>query len=316
MRGLKRAKQIIKDSKTILIACHVNPDGDCIGSLLSLGLALKKIGKRVYLVSPGGVPRDYRALPGAGLIRRTVDCIPDLAIAVDCNEKLMLGKSYRIFQRAKAIIEIDHHLFRKPFGGFLLIDTEAAAVGEIIYLLLKSLKLRLDNDIAQNILTSLIVETNSFRLASTREATFRICAKLMAIGVDFSRLTEMIYWSSSKQAMLLSGICFSRCRFLKHDRLVWSIVRIRDFRAAGGRDEDVDAVADDMRAIKSVQVSILFREKSPKHLRVSLRSKGQINIGSLAEKYSGGGHFDVAGCVIPNNPGSIKKFLKEAASLI
>ncbi len=310
MLGLNVAKDAILKAKSIAIASHVNPDGDSIGSLLSLGLGLDRLGKRVYFISEDGVPQRYKNLPGANRIVRSLDQPVDLAIAVDCSNKEILGRTYDYFQKASHILEIDHHDFRRPFGTRSFIDTKAAAVGEMIYLLLSSLDVKITENIAQNMMTSIVVETNSFRLPNIRRFTFELCAKLVDAGIDVYKLVDTVFWSKRKEAAILSGMCLARCKFRKGGKIAWSIITKKEFDKAGGSVEDVDAVPDDMRAIKGVRVAVLFRENGSNLLRVSLRSKGKINVASIAEQYRGGGHFDVAGCSIPNNPGSIQEFLK------
>ncbi len=312
----KAIKQKIAEAKNIIIASHINPDGDSIGSVLSLGLGVEKLGKSVYMVSADGVPKRYRFLPGANRIIRNTNKSADLAIAVDCSNKEILGSAYNIFKNAKDILEIDHHEFKRPFGNLFLIDHKAAAVGELVYLFLEELKVDIDKDIAQNILTSIIVETNSFRLPKIRPLTFGICKELLKKGVDFYKLVDTVFWSRTKESALLSAICLARCRFIEDGKLVWSIIRKRDFDRIMGEDEDIDAVADEIRSIQGVEIVVLFREKSKKILRVSLRSKGKINIASVAEHWKGGGHFDVAGCTIPNNSESMKGILAMARGLL
>ncbi len=316
MLDFKTVKQRILKAKNIIIASHINPDGDSIGSLLSLGLALEKLDKRVYMVSADGVPKRYRLLPGANRIRRYIDKPVDLAIAVDCSNKELLGRAHIIFKKTKYVLEIDHHEFNRPFGNLFLVDYKAAAVGELIYLLLGELKVNIDKDIAYNLLTSIIVETNSFRLPNVRPLTFEICKKLMEKGADFYNLVNTVFWARAKESAVLSGICLSRCKFIDNDRLAWSIIRKKDFRLINGEDEDIDAVADEIRSIQGVEIVVLFRQKSRKALRVSLRSKGKINIAAVAEYYKGGGHFDIAGCTIPNDPKSMNGLLNMAKSLL
>lgn len=316
MEGLRQAQEAILNARDIAIAGHINPDGDSIGSLLSLGLGLEKLGKRVYMISWDGVPERYKSLPAAGRILKEIDKKCDLAIAVDCSSREILGRAFGIFEKSKKILEIDHHDFRRPFGNIQLVNNRAAAVGELIYILLNNLKVNITKDIAQNLLTSIIVETDSFRMPDVEPFAFRVCADLAKKGVNFYKLVDMVFWSKTKESIILSGICLSRCRFLKNNRIVWSIVRKKDFDTVGGRDEDVDAVADEMRSIRDVQIVVLFREKDKRHLRVSLRSKGKINIASVAEVYNGGGHFDVAGCRIPNSSKSIKRLLDLAVDLL
>jgi len=308
MNMLKKAKQAILSAKDIVIASHRNPDGDSIGSMLALGIGLRKLGKRVYMICQDDIPKRYRLLPGAKDIVRKLDKTCDLAITVDCSNKEILGNVYAILKKAQNILEIDHHEFRRPFGTIRLVDPKAAAVSEQVYTLLTALKVTISREMAENMLTSVIVETNSFRLPGVRPATFAISAELLRTGVDFYKLSYIVYWSKSKEAIALTGICFSRCRFLKNGKIVWSIVRKEDFRKVKGKDEDVDAVADEMRAITSVEAAVLFRENPAGTLRVSMRSKS-INIAEVAEAFGGGGHMDLAGCSIPNTPAAIKKLL-------
>ena len=316
MNGLKAAGEAIRKARTIAVSGHIHPDGDSIGSMLALGLGLEAMGKRVCMVSCDGVPKRYRALPGAAKIARRFDTVPDLAIAVDCGSKEMLGRIYEQFRRAPEILEIDHHDFRRSFGTLQLIDNKAAAVGEIIFELLRTIKVDITKRVAQNLITSIVVETDSFRLPNTRPLTLDICADLIRRGVNFYRLVDTVFWSKTPESTILSGICLSRSRFLRRGRLVWSVIRQSDFMAAGGRDEDVDAVPDGLRSIATVKIAVLFREQDDNTLRVSLRSKGRINVASVAECYDGGGHFDVAGCFIRNRPGSINEFLRKAGRLL
>ncbi|MDD5236570.1 MAG: DHHA1 domain-containing protein, partial [Candidatus Omnitrophica bacterium] len=239
-----------------------------------------------------------------------------LAIAVDCSNQEILGKAFQTFLKAKDILEIDHHEFRRPFGSIRLVNHKAAAVGEIIYALLKELKITVSKDIALNLLTSIVVETNSFRLPNVDPDTFQTCADLIKKRVDFHKLVEIVFWAKNKGAIMLTGLCLTRCKFLKGGKIIWSIIKNSDFKKLKGKDEDVDDVADEMRSITGIKVVVLFREKEKKTLRVSLRSRDSINIAGVAEKYNGGGHFDVAGCSIPNNPQAIKRFLKDVEGVV
>lgn len=316
MQGLDKSKDAILRAKSVVIASHINPDGDSIGSLLSLGLGLKKIGKKVYMICQDPIPKRYRFLPGANHIKTGIDKICDLAIAVDCSNKEVLGSSFDIIKKCRHILSIDHHEFRRPFSDTSFIDKKAASVGELIYLLLNKLNIKITTDIATNILSSVIVETNSFKLPTVNSSTFEVCSELLKKDINYYDLVDKVYRSINRESAVLSGICLSRCRFLKGGSVAWSIIKEKDFKRTKGRDEDVDPVADQIRSIKGVKVVVLFREKGKDYLRVSLRSKGKINVASIAELYKGGGHFDIAGCYIPNNPKSIKKFLRLAKDLV
>src|SRR3989338_5768585 len=152
------------------------------------------------MISPGGVPRRYRLLPCASRIKKDIKSEVDLAISVDCSNKELLGSAYHIFKEAKELIEIDHHEFRRPFGGIPLIDNKAAAVGEIVYTLLEELNIPIANNVGQNLITSIVVETDSFRLPTVRPLTFEICQRLMSAGVNFYKLVDMVFWSRRKES--------------------------------------------------------------------------------------------------------------------
>ncbi|MCF7878156.1 MAG: DHH family phosphoesterase [Candidatus Omnitrophica bacterium] len=285
--------------------------------MLALGLGLKSLGKKIVMLNADDLPKVYQTLPGAKLIKKSLKKKNiDLAVAVDCGKGSLLGKNLTDFKNAKKSIAIDHHRIRNKFAQISIVDQKASAAGEIIYFFLRSLNIDFSKNISENIITSLIVETNSFRLPSTNYKTFAICAKLLKTGVNFTKISETVYWSRSKQAMLLWSLCAKRMNFLKNDKIVWSIVRTRDFKQFKACDEDVDPFPNEMLSIKSVQIVIFFREKGNNQLRVSLRSKGKINVALLASKFEGGGHFDIAGFYISNSDQSIKKVIREAKKII
>ncbi|UCD15085.1 MAG: DHH family phosphoesterase, partial [Candidatus Omnitrophota bacterium] len=195
--GLNKAAAKILQVKDIAIFGHVHPDGDSIGSLVSLGLGLRKLGKHVFMVSADGVPKRYKKLPGAEKIVRKIEKKVDLAIAVDCSNREILGAGFDVFKKAADILEIDHHEFRRPFGSISFVDHKAVAVGEMVYQLLGELGVPITKNIAQNILTSIIVETNSFRLPNVRPFSFEVCNELLKTGVDFYKLVDTVFWSKT-----------------------------------------------------------------------------------------------------------------------
>lgn len=313
---LRLTAELIKKSNKIILACHMNPDGDAIGSMLGLGLGLLKLGKSVVMLCPDPVPSRYLTLPGAHRIRQSYHDTADLAISVDCGSIVQLSKLEQAFEKSKRIVEIDHHIYRTRFGDIQLIDRTVCSVGEIIYLLLQELEVKLDKRISESLLISALIETSSFSRQDIKTATFDFCSKLMQNGVDFSKVSERYYWKKKLSAIHLSGLCFTRIIARAKNRLVWSIIFKKDYEKYKGHQEDVDAVADDMMMIEDVMVAILFREIEDNMLRVSLRSKGKINVGYLATIYGGGGHRDVAGCRIHNNEKTIEKFINQACNLI
>jgi len=316
MKEFKKIVHTIRRARTIAISGHVNPDGDSIGSLLALGLGLGSLGKKVYMLCQNKIPSNYRALPGIDGMVKTIDKRVDLAIAVDCSIIDLLDKNILIFKKAKSILEIDHHEFRRSFGDMQLIDCKASAVGELIYSILKKMNIKITQEIAENILTSIIVETNLFKLPNIRPFTFKICAELLKTGVNFPKLVNKVYGPKTREAMILSALCLLRAKFLKKGRIVWSTITKRDLDMVGARDYDTDAIASEINSMKGVEITVLFREKNRHILRVSLRSKGDISIGKIAQEYKGGGHSDIAGCYIPNDKKSISRILSSVEALL
>jgi len=319
MDSFATALNVIRKAKTIVVACHINPDGDALGAMLALGLGLEQKGKRVFYVSPDGIPGHYKNLPGVGRVQKNLPASArriDLAIAVDCSYPHMLGDAYGIFQRARTVIDMDHHAVREAFGTVSLVDVAAAAMGEVVQPVLEALRVQVTAGIAENLLVSIIVETNSFRLPGIRSQTFSICAKLLKSPVDFSHITNLVYWSRRRESAVLSGIAMARCRFLCRGALAWCQIGLADFHRVGGRAEDVDTVADDLRAIRDVRIAVFFREESSQRLRVSLRSKKGMDVGRVAKIFGGGGHYDVAGCFVKNTSLARRQVLKECQNLL
>ncbi len=313
---LKRAAECIRGAKTVLIASHINPDGDTIGSLLALGQGLERLSKDVVMVSQDGIPDHYQNLPGANRVLTRYDQGRDLAIAVDCGAVELLGEAQKAFGLSRQVLQIDHHEVGNQFGDLLLIDSTLPAVGEGIYHLLKTLGVEIDDDIAKCLLTSIVVETASFQLPNVTDGTFRICAELLTKGINFPEFVQEIFWKKDATACRLFGLSLSRVVLDCRGKLAWSVVRQEDFRDMEGKESDVDDVADAIRTIEGVWVSVFFRELKDGQYRVSLRSKGPVNVAHIAEKFGGGGHWDAAGCKLPPRERAIEHLLAEVVAVL
>lgn len=315
-KSLLEAAKAIRKAKKITIACHVNPDGDTLGCQLALGLALLIMGKKVLLVSQDGVPTRFQFLPGSELILSGTTEVSDIAIAVDCGSDERLGNLKNLFFKSKVTMQIDHHDFGEAFGKIQVLEEEASAVGEIVYELIKALKVPLTPAIATCLLTSIIVDTGSFRFSNIRAKTFEICSKLIKTGVDLQHLIEQSYWKQSRSAAKVSGYGVMKTEFSKDGKLAWSTVYQKDFKDFEARMSDVDGVADEMRFIEGVKIAAFFRETTTKKFRVSIRSSYGINVAQVARRFGGGGHHNAAGCSIRGTDKERKRFLTELSKLL
>jgi phosphoesterase RecJ-like protein len=315
-KGIQQAVQAIHKADKIIVASHVNPDGDTIGCLLALGLSLLQIGKKVILLSQDGVPTRFQFLPGSELILSDTSETADVAIAVDCGSLRQIGKLKAAFFRAKTTIQVDHHDFGQSFGKIQVLEEEAAAVGEIVYELLRALKVEMTPAIATCLLTSIIVDTGSFQFANIRSKTFDISSRLLKNGVNLQHLIEESYWKKSRSMAKLSGYCMMKSHFSANGAIAWATVYQRDFRRFGAHQSDVDSVADDLRSIEGVKIAAVFRETEKHNFRVSLRSSDGIHVASVARAFGGGGHHNSAGCLIRNSENEKKRLLKELEILV
>ncbi len=318
-RDLEKATSCIQSSRKIIVASHINPDGDTIGSLLALGLGLERLNKEVIMVSQDGVPERFASLPGVNRVVTSYEEGADLAISVDCGSLELLGDTQKAFQRSKKILQIDHHDIGNHFGHYLLIDSSLAATGEEVYYLLGALGIEVDLSIAKCLLTSIVVETSSFSLPNVTDGTFRICSELLNKGVDFPSFVQEIFWKKDAAACRLFGLSLSRVILDCEGRLAWSVLRQEDFNELGGKESDVDDVADAIRAIDGVWVTAFFREQEDGTLRVSLRSRRdkEIDVAVIAQKFGGGGHWDAAGCkIIKGGDRAITMVLGQIASVL
>lgn len=315
-QSLLTAASRIRSAKKILITGHIHPDGDTIGSLLALGLGLLDIGKRVVMVSPDGMPPRFQFLPGSELVLDDFVGRADLAIAVDCGSEKQLGQIKGAFHKARKTIQIDHHDFGDAFGEELVVDADAAAVGEIIYDLLVLLKAKITPAIATCLLTSIIVDTGSFRFSNIRSRTFAICADLLDKGVDLRYLIEESYWKKSVATARLEAAAISKMRFEMNGRLVWTLVRRNDFKKAAALPADVDGVADDLRSIEGVKIACVIREMPQGTYRVSLRSEAGYNVAKVAKRFGGGGHHNAAGCILKGANSNRDRLLKSLFEIL
>jgi phosphoesterase RecJ-like protein len=197
-----------------------------------------------------------------------------------------------------------------------VLDHDASAVGEIVYELIRVLGADVTPAIATCLLTSIIIDTGSFRFSNVRPRTFSICSELMKKGIDLQNLIEESYWKKSVPMARLVSHGILKAVFSSNGAFVFSTVSQRDIRRFGAKLSDADSIADDLRSIEGVRVAALFRETEHKNLRVSLRSKDGIHVALVAKRFGGGGHHNSAGCVIRNSKKEKEKLLKELEALV
>lgn len=299
MDPMVRAAEALRAGSRVLLACHVNPDGDTMGSALALGLALRRAGKDVTLVSPDEVPLPYRFLPGSdGFLNAVPEGDHDVSVALDCDGLNRLGPAAPGVRRAACVIEVDHHTGNDRFGDIVVVDPTAAATGEIIFALLRLLALPILPDVATNLYVALLTDTGSFRFANTTARSLRIAAELVDCGADPFRIADHVYETRSYPATLLLGRALASIGLSQDGRIAWGRLTARDFEEVGATDAETEGIVNHLRAIAGVRVAVLFREVNGK-VRVSLRSREPVDVAAVARVFGGGGHRVAAGCTLP-----------------
>ena len=291
----RKAVEKIQQSNRILLVTHIKPDGDAVGSLLGLGLALQESGRQVQMVIEDGIPLSLRRLTGSDQIRKKAEGEFDLVIFVDCSDLGRVGKA--LDGKPAPDINIDHHITNEEFAELNLVDAHAVATAEIIYALLNDLELSLTPPVAAALLTGLITDTLGFRTSNVRPETFYLVARLMETSVDLPELYRRALVSRSFEAVKFWS--FGLAKLEQADRLVWTSLTMNDRRAANypGRD-DADLI-NVLSSIDEMDVSMIFVEQPNGNIKVSWRAQPGFDVAVVAKEFGGGGHAAAAGAEIP-----------------
>ncbi|MBU5426575.1 bifunctional oligoribonuclease/PAP phosphatase NrnA [Tissierella pigra] len=296
------AIDLIKNSKNIGIASHVSPDGDNIGSILALGNALEKINKKVFILKTDDIPKDFLFLPGISKIIDYEDNMEiDLFITLDTSDEDRLGKNRILLDKIENVVNIDHHISNTNFGDINIVNSNAAATGELVYELIKKIGIIIDKDIASCIYTSISSDTGSFMYDNTTSETHEIAAELIKTGIDKSNININLYQSRSIEKTKLFIKILETLKF-HYDNQV-GIIKVTQemLNNSNAKMEDTEGIISFIREISSIEVAILLKEIEEEEIKVSMRSKRYADVAEICANFNGGGHIRAAGCTI-NEP--------------
>lgn len=299
----KSVENLINKSENIFIASHINPDGDNIGSILAMGLALNSLGKNVNVLKTDTIPNDFNFLPGIDLIKDFKDDMDseDLFIVLDSSDENRLGSLKKLLTISKNVINIDHHISNTDFGKINVVDPLACATGEIVYRLLNYMNINIDKDIATNIYTAISTDSGSFKYESVTGDTHRIIAKLLDVGIDHSSINLNLYEKMSIGRFKLINYVLSNLNTYNDGKI--AVVKVNDeiLKNTNTSMEDTESIVSYIRKIDTVEVACILKEFEPQEIKVSLRSKSYVDVSSICKKFDGGGHKRAAGCKIEKN---------------
>ncbi len=277
----------------ILIVSHLRPDGDCLGSTAGLYTGLARMGKTVAAYNASGVSEYLSFIPNVDCVQTALpDWTPEVTVFVDCGG---VGRVSPDFKPQGLVVNIDHHATNDAFGEVNYIDTRACAVGEQIFHVLNALEVEITPDIATALYVSVAADTGCFRYSSTNAHTFEIAAQLVEKGAAPADVSISLFESKTREEIFLTARCMSRLQYDCDGRMSWSELRWADFEEVGGIQHEPEGLSTDIRAIRGVEIGILFRELKGKGIRAGFRGKGNVDCAALAQMLGGGGHFNAAG---------------------
>jgi phosphoesterase RecJ-like protein len=318
--------QRIERAQKIILSTHRQCDGDGLGAELAIYYALKKIGKDVRIVNVDGTPRKYKFLGSEKIIalfqnNPFLDLHADLCLIFDTNDERLLEPLYTgLKKHIPEIIFIDHHPLLQTGprpSAESHIDIAAASTGEIAYRLIKELKIPLDVDIARALYTSITFDTQLYRYVRNSPVSHLIAAELLQFPIEPEEVHRALFGNQTVQKMAFLAKALGQIEYFCHGQL--AVLRVRDAEMLAHNLEPDEArdVIDMIMNVDSLEAAVIFREDAEKEYKLSIRSKGKLEVLSIAESFGGGGHRHAAGAFVKGNYVDLKeKIVKDLTKKI
>jgi phosphoesterase RecJ-like protein len=279
------------------LGCHINPDGDALGSMLGLALALEALGKTVVCLCADPVPQAYRFLPTSERVVKQPPkgWKPDVAVGLDCDAEHRLGAVAPFIVGAPCVIDIDHHTGSGPFGHIRVLDPTASSTSQEVFDLLPHLGVAFSRDLAVCLLAGIIFDTGAFRFSNTSPRTFEAGAQLVAAGADPDTIHQNMFDNRPFSNLKLLGRALTTAQM--DDGIAWSALTRKDFKETDAEETETEGIITNLMAIRGVRAAALFRETAH-GVKVSLRSRNGIDVAAIARHFGGGGHTKASGCTV------------------
>lgn len=295
--AIRRLAARLSGERRVLLAAHVDPDGDAIGSMCGLGLALKRSGCEVYaaLAEERPPPTTYRHAPGFELLGPP-SCAPDwpAMIALDVPVFTRLGGMEGRARAADLLVRVDHHPGGETFGDYDVADEDAPATAALVWRLLGAMGIAADADICEALYVGLVTDTGRFQYSNATVEAHAIAGEMISSGVRPEKVFRYVYDARRMPALGLAALVVQRARLESGGALVWAYVTDEDLDELGALPEETENLIDELRSVEGVEVALLLKVR-PDGLKGSLRAKGAVDVSSVARALGGGGHREAAG---------------------
>jgi phosphoesterase RecJ-like protein len=314
---LREVAEAIRSHDRFLITTHENPDGDSLGSILAMKLALEQLGKDgvMYLSGETPLPSEYTFMPLDGIQRKLPDDANErVVLALDCANARRIGPDPSLLDRAPLVIDIDHHHDNTRFGQINVVVASASSTGEVLRDLFEVMGIDVTPDIAEALYIALVTDTGRFQYANTTPKTLRVAAELVEAGADVHRVFQTVYENVAFAKLKLLARALEHARIYEGGRMIVSHLERSDFEAAGAEEPFSEGIIDFLRAVEGAEIAALIREPPTQNgplRRVSLRTRAQeIDVSAIAHKSGGGGHPQAAGFSSESSVEEITEFLR------
>ncbi|PKM96068.1 MAG: hypothetical protein CVU84_04530 [Firmicutes bacterium HGW-Firmicutes-1] len=290
---LKDIEELAKDSEDIYILGHMNPDGDCVGATLALAMLLNKKGIRANVLLKD-VPSTYHFLP---LGKWIVDKEPtkvDLLISLDCGDVTRFGEFQKCIDKAKTIINIDHHFSNTNFGKYNYVVSAASSTCEIIYDMIDDKSL-VDVDIATALYTGIVYDTGIFKHSCTTQNTHNIAGSLITYGVDFTEIISKLFFYKSLTGLRAQSKAIENLQMFSLDKIALTYLTRNEIQSLNATKKHTESIVQMLNEIENIECSVFIYETDLHEHKVSLRSKGAVNVCEVAQYFGGGGHKNASG---------------------
>jgi bifunctional oligoribonuclease and PAP phosphatase NrnA len=299
---LEAIADALRGHDRFLVVTHENPDGDALGSLLAMTLTLRSLGKDVvmFLAGSAPLPHEYGFMQLDGLVRVLPDDMEErVLVAVDCAKADRIGPDLAPVERAKLVLDIDHHHDNSRFGDVNLVVADASSTGEVLRDVIRELGVELTPELAEPLYIALVTDTGRFQYSNTTPKALRLAAELVDAGADVHAVFQQVYESVEFAKLKLLARALERARVLEGGRIVVSHLVRTDFAEVGAVEPYSEGIIDYLRAVEGCELAALIREPprddGPTR-RVSLRaSVDELDVSAIARLFGGGGHRQAAG---------------------
>ena len=297
MNTFDSIRNLISDHQQFALFSHLRPDGDAYGSSLGFALSLQAAGKKVFVYNEDGLSPMFTFLPQSPLITTTPALPPSsetAIIALDTASQDRLGATF-LSWGIQPNLNLDHHISNTLYGKINWIDSDSPASAQVLFELIQRLELPLTAEVAQCLYVGIMTDTGSFRYRQTTAKTLEIAAALIRAGADPAELSQACYQSYSSSRLLLQREVLNTIQFDHHDQIAYFRLTPEMFKISGAKSEETEGLIESLQCVRTVEVAFVLEKVDETTTRVSLRSRGKIDVQKIASVFGGGGHTLAAG---------------------